>query len=615
MRRAPWPQFREPDIHEKQNRTNAVCAKALAHNPSLSIDPGFADYACRLGLLIPSLDPVHQFALPVSRAVADAIAMVDLHHDSAAHARLRPHRLPDSMLFDEMELTRCKSLGALDYAGVSSNLNTYWNLTSPAGSRSLAPLQQLRYVFAIFTRRALGVHWLPSGAANELTENYQQIPLLAPDQWSELLPAARNQSQFASLCLAIIAALPRSIIETVATDKTPAEQTEADDENKPADDDSQQESETTEEDSEDPTATVKINIDLREAPEPAEESRTEDDDDQTPDDVSGVNRHAPVQDGDTLGTESASIAAYTVYSTLNDEVINAETLCSTEELNELRKSLDEQIEKHARVVNSLAGKLQRLLMAQQQRHWIFDLEEGQLDTSQLTRVVTRPRSALSFKQESEIQFRDTTVTLLVDNSRSMLGKPIAIAAACADLLAQTLERCGVSVEVLGFTTTELHGGENAEHWQHAGGTINPGRLNSLRHIIYKPASAPYRRARRGIGLMLRSELLKQNIDGEALLWANQRLARRGEQRKILMVISDGAPLDTSTMAANQENILIEHLHQVIAGIEKRGAIELVAIGIGHDVSRFYQRATNIYDSRYLGRAMLSQLTELFAKKR
>jgi len=250
-------------------------------------------------------------------------------------------------------------------------------------------------------------------------------------------------------------------------------------------------------------------------------------------------------------------------------------------------------------------------MAEQQRHWNFDLDEGYLDTSRLTRLVTQPLSSLSFKAESELKFKDTTITLLLDNSKSMLGKPITIAASCADLLARTLERCGVSVEILGFTTTELHGGQSVEHWLSSGGAANPGRLNGLRHIIYKSADVPYRTARKGLGLMLRGDILKQNIDGEALLWAHSRIVRRPEKRKIIMMISDGAPIDTSTMSNNPDNYLIAHLHKVIKEIQQHDKVELVAIGIGHDVSVHYDKSITIYDVKKLGRAMLAQLDDLF----
>jgi cobaltochelatase CobT len=266
------------------------------------------------------------------------------------------------------------------------------------------------------------------------------------------------------------------------------------------------------------------------------------------------------------------------------------------------------------VVARLANRLQRRLMAQQNRSWDFDLEEGLLDASRLPRIIIDPLHALSFKVEQDMQFRDTVVTLLLDNSGSMRGRPITVAATCADILARTLERCGVKVEILGFTTRAWKGGQSRERWLAAGKPGNPGRLNDLRHIIYKSADSPWRRARRNLGLMMREGLLKENIDGEALIWAHNRLLARSEQRRILMVISDGAPVDDSTLSVNSGNYLEKHLRQIITDIENRSPVELIAIGIGHDVTRYYKRAVTIVDAEELGGAMTEKLAELFEEK-
>ena len=303
--------------------------------------------------------------------------------------------------------------------------------------------------------------------------------------------------------------------------------------------------------------------------------------------------------------------AYRVYSTAHDEVANATDLCETEELTRLRAYLDHQLQGLQGAVSRLANRLQRLLMAQQSRSWSFDLEEGVLDAARLTRVITDPTSPLTFKQEDESDFRDTVVSLLLDNSGSMRGRPIMVAALSADILARTLERCGVKVEILGFTTKAWKGGFSREDWVKAGKPAGPGRLNDLRHIIYKSADMPWRRARRNLGLMMREGLLKENIDGEALLWAHERLLARPEQRRILMVISDGAPVDDSTLSVNVGNYLERHLRQVIAEIESRSPVELIAIGIGHDVTRYYKRAVTIVDAEQLGGAMTDQLASLF----
>jgi cobaltochelatase CobT len=292
-------------------------------------------------------------------------------------------------------------------------------------------------------------------------------------------------------------------------------------------------------------------------------------------------------------------------------MIQAEELCEAEELARLRAYLDKQLSNLQGVVGRLANRLQRRLMAQQNRSWDFDLEEGILDPARLTRVVMDPFQALSFKQEKDTQFRDTVVTLLIDNSGSMRGRPITVAATCADILARTLERCGVKVEILGFTTRAWKGGQSREQWLQAGKPPNPGRLNDLRHIIYKSADAPWRRARRNLGLMMREGLLKENIDGEALTWAHERLLGRPEQRRILMVISDGAPVDDSTLSVNAGNYLEKHLRRVIEEIETRSPVQLIAVGIGHDVTRYYRRAVTIVDAEELGGVMTEKLAELF----
>jgi cobaltochelatase CobT len=312
------------------------------------------------------------------------------------------------------------------------------------------------------------------------------------------------------------------------------------------------------------------------------------------------------------------ITEYKAYSTKFDEEIGAEELCDPEELERLRSYLDKQLSHLQGIVGRLANRLQRRLMAQQNRSWDFDLEEGYLDPARLTRVVIDDMkgtfSPLSFKREKDTNFRDTVVTLLLDNSGSMRGRPITVAATCADILARTLERCGVKVEILGFTTKQWKGGQARESWLQGGKPPHPGRLNDLRHIIYKSADAPWRRSRKNLGLMMREGLLKENIDGEALDWAHKRLLARNEQRKILMMISDGAPVDDSTLSVNPGNYLERHLRGIIEEIELRSPVELLAIGIGHDVTRYYRRAVTIVDAEELGGVMTEKLAELFDEK-
>src|SRR6266481_2395377 len=305
---------------------------------------------------------------------------------------------------------------------------------------------------------------------------------------------------------------------------------------------------------------------------------------------------------------------YHAYTVKFDEIVEADHLCDAEELGRLRNHLDQQLSHLQGVIGKLANRLQRRLMAQQNRSWDFDLDEGTLDAARLARIVANPMHALSFKKEKDTTFRDTVVSLLIDNSGSMRGRPITVAAMSADILARTLERCGVKVEILGFTTRAWKGGQSREQWLAAGKPANPGRLNDLRHIIYKPADAPWRRARKNLGLMLREGILKENIDGEALLWAHSRLLGRPEERRILMVISDGAPVDDSTLSVNPGNYLEKHLREVIREIERLGEVELTAIGIGHDVTRYYRRAVTIVDAEQLGGVMLERLADLFEEE-
>ena len=314
--------------------------------------------------------------------------------------------------------------------------------------------------------------------------------------------------------------------------------------------------------------------------------------------------------GDNIGKNNINYN-YQVFSTKYDEIVNATELCDEDELSRLRGTLDKQLENLQGAIARLANKLQRKLQAKQNRSWNFDLEEGMLDASKLARVITQPLFPLSYKQEKDMKFRDTIVTLLIDNSGSMRGRPITIAAICADIMARTLERCGVKVEILGFTTKAWKGGQSREQWINDGKPTYPGRLNDLRHIIYKPADAPWRRAKNSLGLMLREGILKENIDGEALIWAHERLLGRVEDRKILMVISDGAPVDDTTLSSNSGNYLELHLKQVISFIENRSPVELVAIGIGHDVTRYYDKAVTLTDAEQLGGAVTEQLADLF----
>ena len=608
-----------PSTTQAPDKSIADSAKAIARDPELSLIPDGSALAVRLGMQSPgpitgkgtgkSPAVAQQVNLPVLRGIGDSIAVVAAHHCSDTHQNYQPYSPLAKTLFNEMERLRCESAGSLHKPGLARNVAALWQHCLPDTIADDAA--QLKLVFSCLTKRALSQPYITTDAVTEALAIWQE-PLLSGSRelWPQLCDYKNNQQEFALLSLAIIATINEDTTNPATSPENAARTSDEETTSAPEPDDAK----FSEEDENEDDASL-ASSDMREDHDESEEIILESDSDSNFDKDNTKNLDAPV-DADSESNASApelTPAPYRSYSKSFDEIVHAGKLFTDDERTGLRQTLDEHIDKHARIVGKLSGRLQRLLMANRNRHWKFDLEEGLLDASRLTRIITQPQSGLSFKEESTMEFRDTVVTLLVDNSKSMLGKPIAIAASCADILAQTLERCGISVEILGFTTTELHGGPLFSLWKEQGKAQNPGRLNGLRHIIYKSADVPYRRARPGFGLMLHKDLLKQNIDGEALLWANDRLQRRPEGRKILLVISDGAPIDTSTMSANKENYLVDHLHRVIEQLEKQQNLELAAIGIGHDVTSYYQRAITIRDVKDLGKTLLTQFRLLFAK--
>jgi len=597
-------------VDEEFRRSNAACMRSIASDAELSIALKDATAALQLGLVAPV--DVHETMLDphaVLRGVGDTIALVGAYHDPQLHQQGLPQNHHEAQLFHALERTRCEAIGANNFIGVAKNLDWLRRRTHSATAvKAYSGIEQLSLVLACMANEVLTGDALAGSLASLVNQQRASVESRISSRLPELSAAQSDQAAYSAVALALIKALDvQSLVGSSDSDApSNAKPVEADDE--PADLPGEQVDTDNEALLEEAAADA-----MREELEEQQDVIQSAADDADESGSTQQNKDAPVSsDAESVGrVPSLGGEGYAVFSTQLDEVVSPLDLSNDSELEELRTKLDQQIERHLSLVGRLSGRLQRLLMAEQRRHWIFDLDEGHLDTSRLTRVVTQPLSSLSFKAESELKFKDTTITLLLDNSKSMLGKPITIAASCADLLARTLERCGVSVEILGFTTTELHGGKSVEQWQQGGAGANPGRLNGLRHIIYKSADVPYRTARKGLGLMLRGDILKQNIDGEALLWAHSRISTRPEQRKIIMMISDGAPIDTSTMAANPENYLVDHLHKVIGDIQQRDSIELVAIGIGHDVSDYYDKSITIYDVKKLGRAMLAQLSDLF----
>lgn len=549
--------------------------------------------------------------IAITRGLSDSFALRLANHKDDIHNRYMPQGKNARAMFEAVEQARIEAIGANAMPGVAQNLSamledryskTVVNRTS---NRRDTPLEEA--VGLILRERLTGA--APPVAARPYVNLWRNwVDEKAGGSLDTLSTALHDQQKFAKLTRDLIAALDMG--DELGEDPDKGDENEEQE----AENDPGERNETPE--GEEQESEQQASEDMQEAEGESESAEMEaqaiDSDDQPDDqevdtDPDGEEPYRP----QLPFSNAASQDFYKVYSNTFDEVIGATDLCDEEELTRLRAYLDKQLSNLQGVVARLANRLQRRLMAQQNRSWEFDIEEGILDTAKLMRVVIDPMHPLSFKMEKDTNFRDTVVTLLIDNSGSMRGRPITVAATCADILARTLERCGVKTEILGFTTRAWKGGQAREKWLAAGKTANPGRLNDLRHIIYKAADEPWRRARKNLGLMMREGLLKENIDGEALIWAHNRLLGRPEQRRILMVISDGAPVDDSTLSVNSGNYLERHLRQVIGDIEGKSPVELIAIGIGHDVTRYYKRAVTIVDAEELGGAMTEKLAELF----
>ncbi len=544
----------------------------------------------------------------VTRGQADALALKLACSDEKVLRRHAPQGRNARAVYEAVEQARCEAIGAQRYSGVAENLGAMlearyarMNLSS-AESRADVPLED---AVALMVRQRMTGQAPPASGIRAVELWRDWIEERAGEDLARLRECVNDQGSYAEAARDLIASLEMA-------DELGSEQQEEGQQEEGEDS-----SDTRSEESEESQSQSADAADTDEAQESGEEQEGE---------VEATETRAEEMEADAE-SEDASQASepwrpnfpfsnvgiddYRIHTTRFDERVNAEELCDPDELERLRGFLDKQLNSLQGVVTRLANRLQRRLMAQQNRAWDFDLEEGLLDAARLTRVVIDPLHPLSFKQEKDMNFRDTVVTLLLDNSGSMRGRPITVAATCADILARTLERCGVKVEILGFTTRAWKGGQSREHWLASGKPPSPGRLNDLRHIVYKSADMPWRRARRNLGLMMREGLLKENIDGEALAWAHDRLLARPEQRRILMMISDGAPVDDSTLSVNPGNYLERHLRRVIEEIETRSPVELIAIGIGHDVTRYYRRAVTIVDAEELGGVMTEKLAELF----
>jgi len=602
----------KPVDFEPMKQALSNCVKAIANKPGVEVV--FSnDRPSLIGDQIKLNEPGRKMTreqLAANRGYGDSMALRLACHDRAIHNRHAPVGQLARAIYDRVEQARVEALGSRTMEGVSDNLTSmledkysrvnYQN----AVDRSDAPLEE---AVALMVREKLTGKAPPESARKFVKLWREFIDEKAGDAIAELDGDLLDQKQFAKAIRNLIASL--DMADELGEDEPEDDQSE---DESPKDDETDAESDSDEATGEEDGQPQESDEESDEA-EDGEMEGVDSSDDDYDDDLDDAETPGEAQRPQLPFSNLPPDSDYKVYTYENDEVITAEELCDEAELERLRAFLDKQLAHLQGVVGRLANRLQRRLMAQQNRGWDFDLEEGYLDTARLPRIIMDPMTPLSFKMEREAIFRDTVVTLLIDNSGSMRGRPITVAASCADILARTLERCGVKVEILGFTTKAWKGGQSREKWLKADKPPHPGRLNDLRHIVYKSADSPWRRSRRNLGLMMREGLLKENIDGEALLWAHNRMMGRSEKRRILMMISDGAPVDDSTLSVNPGNYLERHLRHVIADIETHSPIELLAIGIGHDVTRYYKRAVTIVDAEELAGAMTEQLASLFAE--
>lgn len=613
----PSPPQTEADQRAERLKTvTTAVLRAVSGHPEAGVQyaPGQAVLSgtnARLPLPPRTLSPSQVVKM---RGTADSVALKLRYHDALLQARYEPETPPARALFTALEQARHETLGGRAFIGTAQNIAAA--IEDRLGTEGLAQVTDPAQMDASDRARLLALEIFGTVPLGPLAQKGAQLAreALPEDTFNALAQALDDQRAFARATRRLLEDMGLEDFDDPDQEKSPTDQN-------PQDPTAPQDEETQDE-AVDPDAPPEGTNSPGDSGDPSFQPGDSTADGEDTGEQGEGDDALPAQDGEApcSGDPAAHVqedtdpssGIYKIYTTRFDEEISAVDLCAPDELDRLRAQLDQQLLPLQGVVSRLANRLQRRLMAQQVRTWDFDLEDGELDVGRLARIVANPTHSLSYKREKETDFRDTVVTLLLDNSGSMRGRPIAVTAICADILARTLERCAVKVEVLGFTTTAWKGGKAREAWKDAGEPPTPGRLNDLRHIVYKAADQPWRRSRKSLGLMLKEGLLKENIDGEALLWAFRRLATRPEARRILMVISDGAPVDDSTLSANPGNILENHLRAVIQQLERSPSLQLAAIGIGHDVTRYYQRAVTLNDPEDLGGTIMRSLLELFA---
>ena len=587
-------------------------SRAVAHEPEVEI-AWTADAPVANGnnfrLPMPGRNLPRDQAME-ARGFADSFALKVRHHNEALHARHAPGEAAARACYDAVEMVRYEALGSKAYAGMRQNLDaalTVRTLGDPITRATRPDEVPIQGALALLLREHLTGQPVPAPAQEGVALLRGWIEEKAAGDFDALSAMLDDQEAFQALTLNMLQHLELTQAQSLEPDTEEGEDQDSDD------DDQEQPEDGEASEDQNPSEVASDSTEGDDESESETERQTEEDNSDAEEGDEGDEGMLPTRPNRPW-TELPLKFDYKAYTEAFDEVVAANDLCDEEELTRLRAYLDAQLKGLQGIVTKLANRLQRRLMAQQNRSWDFDQEEGLIDAARLARVIISPGHSLSYKVEREVEFKDTIVTLLIDNSGSMRGRPISIAAISADVLARTLERCGVKTEILGFTTRAWKGGQSREAWLGGGKPAGPGRLNDLRHIVYKRADQPYRHARKNLGLMMREGLLKENIDGEALLWAHARLLARPEDRRVLMVISDGAPVDDSTLSVNNAGYLELHLRKVIDWIEKQSPVQLVAIGIGHDVTRYYRRAVTIMDVEQLAGTMIEQLAGLFEEE-
>ena len=594
------------DTLDTFKRALSSTVKAIAEDKEIEVIFGNNSTSSEEKIILPEINNVFDLDNIASiRGAADNEALIYKYRNKDTYSEFLPNKEKNKKIYESLENTRIQILGSKYMRGVKSNLLSLYEKNCNEKNYSNVTSQsdlEIEHALEIYLKKKIDTNIVPKSASHALSYWSKWLDSKVGTSIDDLLENVDNQEKFAKLANKLISDL--KLYDT--------------NENKDESEDDNKGQQTEELDNPD--------IDETES----QSSMSDDDMENTEEEVQSEESELPVdenneemQDLEDDGSENVKpqykesksvetiLSEYMVYSNKYDEIITAQDLCEDEELNRLRKYLDQQLKSFQTIISRLANRLQRKLLAKQNRSWEFNIEEGLLDTSRLTRVITDPFYSLSFKKEKDTDFKDTVVSLLIDNSGSMRGRPITVAAMSADILARTLEKCGVKVEILGFTTKAWKGGKSRESWMQNNKPPSPGRLNDLRHIIYKAADEPWRRSKKNLGLMMREGLLKENIDGEALLWAHKRLQNRYEARKILMVISDGAPVDDSTLSVNSGNYLEKHLRGAINWIENKSDVQLLAVGIGHDVTRYYKKAVTIVDAEQLADVMTEQLVDLF----